>query len=180
MKALAAWMLAIGAGCTAGSQGGDVSSAPVHIDVRLTDAPATFDSVLVTISKVEVSTDAGWLTLSDHAQRFDLLTLQNDATALLGSADLAPGTYHQLRLIVQEASVVAGGVESVLEVASGAQTGIKVVVDAELEAGTTYTLVLDFDAAKSIQATGDGHRMTPVIRVKSLTAVDGGHGSGCQ
>jgi hypothetical protein len=74
--------------------------------------------------------------------------------------------------------VVVGGVESPLDIASGAQTGIKILLDADIAAGMTYTLVLDYDADKSIKSTGKGYLMTPVIRVKSLSGAPTGSGSG--
>src|SRR5262249_34353288 len=112
--------------------GAGSSGATPHLQVRLTDAPAAFQSVFVDISRIDIGTASdGWVTLSDQPQQFDLLTLQNDATALLGGADLAPGSYTQLRLIVSSASVVVGGVTQSLTIASGAQTGIKLNVDAD-------------------------------------------------
>lgn len=156
---------------TDGGTEGDIA----HVNVLLTDAPARFESVFVTISMVEISGSAdGWITLADQPQRFDLLTLQNDATALLGGARLEPGSYNQLRLMVDSASVVVGGIEEPLEIASGAQTGIKLNVNATVAAGMTYTLVIDYDAAKSIKSTGQGYLMTPVIKVKSLTGAPTG------
>ncbi|HET7499451.1 MAG TPA: DUF4382 domain-containing protein [Kofleriaceae bacterium] len=178
MRLLAGCLFTFLAGCSlepgsagsadAGAQVGSTQSSATHLDVKLTDAPAAFDSVFVTISQVRISTAAGWVSLSEQPQRFDLLTLRDDATALLGGTDLAPGSYNQLRLIVDSASVVVGGVESALDVASGAQTGLKLNLDTEIVAGMTYTLVIDFDADKSIKSTGHGYLMTPVIKVKSL------------
>src|SRR5882724_1701584 len=94
MKLLAASIFALITGCTAapGTQGGSApdaqdgvgSGATPHLEVRLTDAPAAFQSVFVSISRIEIGTASdGWITLSDQPQQFDLLTLQNDATALL-------------------------------------------------------------------------------------------------
>lgn len=192
-KLLAGSLFALITGCIAGpgtqgstqgtqdTQGGAGSSATPHLQVRLTDAPAAFQSVFVNISRVEIGTSSNsWVTLSDQPQQFDLLTLQNDATALLGGGALAPGSYTQLRLIVDSASVVLDGVSQALKIASGTQTGIKLNLDAEVVAGMTYTLVIDYDAGKSIKTTGKGFLMTPVIKVKSLTGTpipDSGGGS---
>lgn len=160
----------IGTGSDSGMGAGGGGERISHVDVRVTDAPGDFDSVFVTIAKVEISTAAdGWVTMSDQMQRLDLLTLQNDATALLGSADLAAGSYGQLRLFVASSSVVIGGVEESLEIASGAQTGIKINLATDIAEGMTYTLVLDYDADQSVRATGHGYRMTPMISVKSFT-----------
>jgi len=149
---------------------GALPRAP-HIDVQLTDAPGDFEAVWVNIASVEIeSADAGWQTLADEPQKFDLLTLQNDVTAALGGTTLEAGTYGQLRLIVESASVVVGGVESSLKIASGMETGIKIPLDQTLEANTTYSITLDYDAAKSVKTTGQGYLMSPVIHVKDFVA----------
>jgi hypothetical protein len=178
MRIFAAFLFVSVTGCavdaaqspTSSGGGDDGSNGLAHVDVHITDAPGDFESVYVTISRIDVSTaDDSWVTLSDLPQRLDLLTLQNDATALLGGADLVAGSYGQLRLIVDAASVVVGGVEEPLEIASGAETGIKIDLDGDVVEGMTYALVLDYDAAKSVKSTGHGYLMTPVITVKSMT-----------
>jgi hypothetical protein len=142
-----------------------------HIEVLLTDAPGDFESVWVNIASVEIeSAEAGWVKLTDEPQKFDLLTLQNDVTAALGGKALEPGRYGQLRLLVDSASVVIGGVEAPLKIASGMETGIKIDLDAAFEANMTYALTLDYDAAKSVKSTGQGYLMTPVISIKELVA----------
>lgn len=144
-------------------------STPPRMTVLLTDAPAAFESVWVDIVRVDIESAAdGWLTLVDAPQRFDLLTLRDGVTAAMGDAELAAGHYGQLRLIVDSASVVVDGVESPMTIASGAQTGIKIPLDRDLEANTTYTLTLDYDAEKSVKTTGQGYLMTPVIHVKEM------------
>lgn len=138
------------------------------LNVLLTDAPGDFESVWVNITSVAIESGGEWLTLTEEPRRFDLLTLQNDVTAALGEGELQPGMYGQLRLIVDTASVVIGGVESPLRIASGAQTGIKIGLDRMIEADTTYSLTLDYDAARSVKSTGQGFLMTPVITVKDF------------
>lgn len=144
-------------------------STPPRMTVLLTDAPAAFESVWVDIVRVDIeSATDGWLTLVDEPQRFDLLTLRDGVTAAMGDAELAAGHYGQLRLIVDSASVVTDGVESPMTIASGAQTGIKIPLDRDLEANTTYALTLDYDAEQSVKTTGQGYLMTPVIHVKEM------------
>lgn len=172
MKRLAT-VLALCAGCAAESapdSNGDSSPRPPKLQVVLTDAPGDFDAVWVNIASVAVESAGEWKMLAETPQRFDLLTLQNDVTAALGDAELEPGTYGQLRLMVDSASVVVDGTESPLQIASGAQTGIKINLDQAIEPDTTYALTLDFDASKSVKTTGQGFLMTPVIMVKDFTA----------
>lgn len=174
VKKIAIGIFALAAGCTTtepDTAGADRAGAPraPRIDVLLTDAPGDFDEVWVNISSVSIeSAEAGWLTLTDQPQKLDLLTLQNDVTAALGGATLAPGMYGQLRMIVDSASVVVDGQESPLKIASGMETGIKINLDATVEENMTYSLTLDFDAHKSVKSTGQGYLMTPVIQVKDF------------
>ena len=174
MKMFAVGLFVLTTGCVTDSasppqdQGGRAPSAP-RIEVLLTDAPGDFEAVWVNIASVELeSAEAGWVTLTDQPQKFDLLTLQNDVTAALGGAELEPGMYGQLRLIVDSSSVVVDGVESSLKIASGMETGIKINLDAAIEENMTYSLTLDYDAHKSVKSTGQGYLMTPVISVKEF------------
>jgi hypothetical protein len=154
----------------AGDDGVDQGSDQPQFQVLLTDAPGDFDEVWVDIDSVEVQSDAGWLTITDQPQSFDLLTLQNDVTAALGGVDLTPGHYGQLRLMVSNSFVVVEGEAEDMKIASGAQTGIKINLDADIADAMQYTVVVDFDANKSVKATGQGWLMTPVIHVKDLVA----------
>ena len=173
--------LATAAACTAAYPPGPPLEEPppaigpgARLDVLLTDAPGDFDEVWVEIREVALETAAGWHAVTDQPQRFDLLTLQSDVTAALGSTTLAPGRYGQLRVIVDSAYVMTGGEREDLTIASGPEAGIKIQLGAELEADMAYELVLDFDAAESIQQTGQGWLMTPVIEVKQLTGTPSG------
>lgn len=182
MKKIAMCLFAISTGCAAdglsdGTSGdgasGDGTRIPQspRLEMRLTDAPGDYDNVWVNIASVAIeSADLGWMTITEQPQKFDLLTLQNDVTAALGGATLEAGTYGQLRLVVDSASVVVGGVESPLTIASGAQTGIKINLDSAFEDNMTYAVTLDFDADKSVKSVGKGYLMTPVVHVKEVVA----------
>jgi hypothetical protein len=59
-----------------------------------------------------------------------------------------------------------------LDISSGSQSGLKLNIHATIEPNTTYTLMLDFDAARSIVVSGNqSYKLKPVIRtVASETA----------
>lgn len=115
----------------------------------------------------ELSDDSvsSWYTVSDQCQRLDLLTLQQGVTEALGVASLPAGRYNQIRLVVSEASIVVDGVEQALDIPSGFTSGIKLQGHFDVVAGEATTLTLDFDAAESIHASGDGFVMRPVLRL---------------
>lgn len=164
-------------GRTALEEGLDTADLAGNLRVYLTDAPAAYDEVWVTISRVEISRDEIWTTLVDEPQTVDLLTLRDDVTAVLGDAALTPAAYGQLRLIVDSASLVIDGVVEPLTIPSAAQTGIKLNLDLTVEPDTDYALVLDFDAEASVHRTGNGGwKMQPVIAIEYLGTIaeDGG------
>lgn len=159
------------AGCDTSGTG--VEGETGTMEVQLHDAPANYEEVNVFIESVEVNnadTDTGWVEISSPQQSYDLLELTNGATAVLGSEQLPTGTYEQIRLILSRNghNVVVNGTEHDLFVPSGEQTGIKLNVNAEIKPDITYTLLLDFDAARSVvergnQRSGVEYLLKPVI-----------------
>lgn len=138
----------------------DPTTGTGTLEVLLHDAPANYEAVNVFVESVEVNngqTEEGWVEISTPQQSYDLLTLTNGATEVLGSAELETGTYEQIRLILSSNghSVVVDGTEHDMFVPSGEQTGIKLNVNAEIVPDITYTLLLDFDAARSVVERGN-------------------------
>ncbi|MFU8861626.1 MAG: DUF4382 domain-containing protein [Cyclonatronaceae bacterium] len=141
------------------------------IKVVMFDAPGEYDEVWVHINRVEVNNSAdaesGWFVISEPDERYNLLELVNGANVVLGEAELEEGTYEQIRLILgNDNNIVIGGDSYPLMVPSGQQTGIKLNVNAEIIAGITYTLLLDFDAQRSVvqQGATGSYALQPVIR----------------
>lgn len=161
---------------TALEHGLDVGGMEGNLRFFLTDAPDDFDEVWVDVNSVELAFGAdgagGWNTISSAPTSLDLLALQNDVTQALGDAQLEPGYYGQLRFIVSESYVIQDGEREELTIPSGTQTGIKLNLDFEIEADTSYALVLDFDAAASIRRTGAGLKMQPVIHLEYIGIVN--------
>ncbi|HLC69288.1 MAG TPA: DUF4382 domain-containing protein [Candidatus Bilamarchaeaceae archaeon] len=117
----------------------------------------------MTMTDTPVLPCAGWSTVVDEEQTFELLSLEN-VTALLGNATLAPGHYTQIRLYVTEASATIDGEEQELEIPSDM---VKLIHPFDITSGETTTLTLDFDARESIHAAGRSGRysMRPTIRL---------------
>jgi hypothetical protein len=149
------------------------------VTLHLTDASGPFRSATVWVSKVQLVGDSAPLTIADTAATYDLLSLQNGVTALLGSASVPTGNYEQLRLIVDSARVVFdsgmqlanGDTTASLRVPSGMETGIKVNFGGPLRVTTGETdIVVDFDVSQSFVLTGPptapiGVLFKPVIHV---------------
>lgn len=145
---------------TSGDQG--------ELVVEVTDKPFDYDLVVSAVVRVdeirvhqEVDGEEGFETLyKGQPIGFDLLDLTNGVTKTLVRADLAVGTYQQLRL-----HVVGGRIELVdgdvfstelgnLQLTSTGTSGLKVFIDppVEVQSELSTTLLLDFDLSKTFHA----------------------------
>lgn len=177
--------------------------ANARVEVLLTDAPADYlKEARVCISQVylqggegeegEEGEHSGRTILWDAdpedpedrgAQCFDLLTLQGvEASLMEGGVEVPAGTYAQLRLVVDHASVVLkepytfrDGLDGMeLSVPSGAQTGIKVLLSTPvvLEPETLTQITVDAPVGENFRIQGDpespsgiqGVLFTPVLK----------------
>lgn len=151
-------------GCGGGgdSPAGDGDGA-VTARIVLTDAPRSdIQEVHVHIVRIEAVSDAGTVLLvgdEDIPDDIELMALAADPM-LLGERNLPPGSYTQLRMIVNDAPgtnyIIDGdGVRHDLTVPSGPQTGIKLLTSRfTATEGSTITILLDFDAAASVHQAG--------------------------
>lgn len=169
--ALCALLALTAAAC---SDGTDVELADVR--VLLTDHPAGYiGEAMVDVGPVWlVGAEAGPIMLSEDGTdgMVDLLDLQHGVTANLANQTIPAGTYAQLRMVIEAASVsLAEGYEfndgttsGDLDVPSGAQTGIKLLLHAsdagegqgalEIAPGETV-FVVDFDVKESYVLQGN-------------------------
>ncbi|MEX0929247.1 MAG: DUF4382 domain-containing protein [Balneolales bacterium] len=144
------------------------------MEVRLHDAPGDYDEVNVFVESVQVNrteSDAGWETITEPNQSYDLLELINGAYEVIGDAVLEAGTYPQMRLILSSDNhnVVIDGESHDKFIPSATETGIKLQINAEIQEDITYVLLLDFDADRSVVKTGNdaspvNYLLQPVIR----------------
>ncbi len=155
--------------------------------VTMTDAPANYDSVLVTVNSIRVNKnedaetdeeesgdeaeDNGWETIMDEPVEVNLLELTNGNQVTLGSTELEAGHYPQIRLVLgDDNTVTIDGETHSLQTPSGQQTGLKLNIDAEIEENTEFPLLIDFDAARSIVQQGNGgYLLKPVLRTVNLS-----------
>ena len=170
-------------------------AATGKIEVRVTDAPAKEEitNIYVTVDSVQIHSDnvtatstfsteamaetdetgdnGGWITLEkkstdliDADGRFDLLAVAG-LEELFATGDLKPGIYTQIRMSVSKVEVYFKGSEDpvIAKLPSGK---LKFVNAFEIAAGETTVLLFDFDAAKSVNVTGNGNIIfKPVIKM---------------
>lgn len=150
-----------------------------RLEVRLTDAPGDYEKVNIDIQGIEINAEegnssSGWKSLEVNKGIYNLLELTNGIDTLLSSTDLPAGKISQIRLILGDNnSITIDGNDFDLTTPSAQHSGLKLNVHAELTEGITYTILLDFDAAKSVVESGSGkYNLKPVIR--SITEAQSG------
>lgn len=146
--------------------------------VRMTDAPGDYDQVWVDVQDVMIKTEAGvgedeaqWQSLSNvETGRYDLLQLTGGVSQLLADVEIPAGYLDQIRLVLgPDNAVVIDGEEIPMATPSAEQSGLKLQVQQELEAGENYDYLLDFNVDESVVITGSaGYILKPVIRMSAL------------
>lgn len=145
-------------------------------DASAEDETAEITEAHVTILRLElIGNDEGVIVLSDQAQEFDLLELQNSVTAELADTAIPEGSYAQLRVVVDEEArlVFEDESETKLKVPSGTQTGIKILFPEVMIADDddSVEILLDFDVFESFVPGGASgmYIFKPVIKPVTLT-----------
>ena len=138
------------------------------MEIRVTDQPAdAVSSIVVTIANIEVHSsggeeNSGWITVVEEPQRFDLMELMG-VEELLGTTELEPGSYQQLRFEVVEAIITVRGNQRQSPVPSGK---IRLVGGFEVSPDVATIVTLDFDAENSvIFRPGLGPQLKPVVKM---------------
>ncbi len=153
----------------------DKSSGKATLSVQLTDAPASYQAVMIDIQGVEIKGDIGSaVMLNTTAGMYNLLDLSNGVSTLIATGDLEPGKVSQIRLILGPNNTVrVNNVDYPLSTPSAQQSGLKLQVHQTFEAGVAYNILLDFDAGQSIVEKGNNeYQLKPVIRTID-TAISG-------
>jgi len=150
------------------------SSSRAALKVLLTDDPADYDQVNIDVQSIEIHTNnGGWIELDGYPGIYNLLDLTNGIDTLIADDSIPAGTISQVRLkLGSNNTIMVDSVIYPLEVPSGYTSGLKINVHQVVTGGTSYTLLLDFDAGHSIVETGNGeYKLKPVIHGQFINAV---------
>ena len=174
-------MLTLGCGGSSSGSGSGTGTMTVH----LVDGPISgYQEINVNIQTVEIAGNGGWITLGTPHKTLNLLSLVGGVDETLAAgATLPAGHYGQMRLILGAGNTVklADGTVHDLTVPSGLQTGIKLIVNFDVAAGTTKDVWIDFDAAHSIQVVQAGmsgqYLLRPTVRACDRLVTGSIHGT---
>ncbi len=146
----------------------------------LTDKPldGNVEEVLVTISRVDLvyaDPQQPIVSITPTQTSFDLLALRDGVTEEFGVAALPSGVLAQMRLIIDHAAITVDGRTGPLRIPSGPQTGIKLNGEVAIDPCTSVTVLLDFDAERSLhhapglaRGGASGYVLKPVIAMRSV------------
>jgi len=148
-----------------------------RVQLKLVDAPGDYLEVNVNIVDIQYNNsenEAGWVSFGepdDYPINVDLTTLIAGNSLLLADQIIPSGMLKQIRLVLGDGNTLKiEGQESMmaLNTPSAMQSGLKLNMNTTLDAGFTYTFILDWDVQKSVVSTGAGtYNLKPVIRVNA-------------
>jgi len=164
-------LMMIGAAIGSNSFNHHLQPVTGQLVLNITDAPGDLNitHANITISQVKVhrnaaanNTTAGWYTVVNKSQTFDLIALQN-ITEFFGSVNLNAGLYNQIRLVVEKVVLTIDGAEYDCKIPSNT---IKLITPFNISANKKTNLTMDFDVQKSVHETGNNKFMfKPTIKI---------------
>jgi hypothetical protein len=152
------------------------------VNVYLVDAPADYDEVWVEILGIKIlpsgkaeEQENSWMDFNyeGNSQMVNLLTLVGHNRLHLAGVELPAGKINQIRLLLGENNyLIKDGQRIELKTPSAQQSGLKLKINQEIQAGLEYDLVIDFDAARSIVRAGNSGQfiLRPVLRAVAETS----------
>jgi len=163
---------------------GQSASGTTQVQIRMTDAPGNFDKINLNVKEVVLISAGKPYTFAASSGIFNILNFRigsSNPDILVATGEMPSGDITEIRLVLNDTgnTIVVNGIEQNLTTPSGQSSGWKVKLTANptLVPGVTYSLLLDFDAAKSIVSTGSGkYILKPVVR--GITAATSGLISG--
>ena len=157
-----------------------IPTATGNLVMQITDKPVSgIEKVMVTVSDVQVhpaaagndsdELESSWIPVTTTGMEFNLMEIK-DIKVFLGSTELPAGHYTQVRLTVESATATIGGTDHNLTIPSKI---IRIVKGFDVPENGTAVVTLDFNANDSIEQTGKGYLMKPVIAVQQESAESG-------
>lgn len=149
-----------------------------RVQLKLVDAPGDYLEVNVEIIDIQYSSsddEEGWLSFtpdSGYPINVDLTELIAGNSLLLTDQIIPSGMLKQARLVLSDNNTLkVEGEEGLISLStpSAQQSGLKLKLDTELEAGFSYTFILDWNVQESIVKAGNSGRynLKPVIKVNT-------------
>lgn len=161
-----------------------------RLSVLLTDAPADYRAVFVTINDVLIHATAssennssnGWIKVAQVNETIDLLSLQNGLTKALGESNVSIGTYNQVRMTIGSKESNASHPYPNYVVLNNGNIGRLKVPSNTIKSNHSFkithegnvTMIIDFDADKSVHQAGRSGKwiLKPVLNIITRSDVN--------
>lgn len=155
-----------------------------NLRVSMTDAPSKdLKSVFVNVAHAELLVSNGGkssrIIVAQNLGLVDLLTLRNGVLLPMQDYSLPEGVeITGIRLVLKgddNHAIKKNDERCEMQTPSGQQSGIKVHLSAPfvIEEGKDYSMIMDFDAEKSVVIKGNGEcLLKPVLKVLTVTSKD--------
>ncbi|WP_194766201.1 DUF4382 domain-containing protein [Tamlana sp. I1] len=160
------------------SESDSIKKGDPTISIRLVDAPGDYEAVNVEIVDVMIKMDnnaedeEGWMSLEVDSGIVNLLDFTGGMSKVLVERFPIPeGTLSQMRLVLGDGNTIVIKNDNDqdetydLKTPSAQQSGLKLKINEDIEAGYAYDFILDFDVAKSIVHAGNSDNiiLKPVL-----------------
>ena len=154
LAALTAW----GCGKDDNKPGHPGGGTTGNLRVRLTDAPADFDSLVLDIREIAMhrTGDSTWHAFTPGQRIVDLLATRNGNFLDLGTFSLTGGAVDSMRLKLGPGSRVVSGSTQQTIAMDGDTSGTGFPTSLTVTNNTTTDVGLDIEAARSLRADGAG------------------------
>ena len=156
----------------------ETDNETARVQLVLVDAPGDYEEVNVEIIDIQYNSkegDQGWKSFTPengYPIQVDLTKLIAGNDLLLTDEIIPAGTFKQIRLILSDNNTVLLEGETTpihLDTPSAEQSGLKIMLDENLEGGYSYTFILDWDVQRSVVKAGNSGKyiLKPVIRANA-------------
>jgi hypothetical protein len=146
----------------------EASYETAQLEIRLADAPGSFDIVNVDIQLIAVKMIGGTeMVLTPNAPgQYNLLKLNNGKDSLLLDMTLPVGTLESIRLVFGgNNNVTIKGVKYNMNAPTIAEGMLPLDFDKTIKANNTYKVWIDMDAGRSVIKTGaSSYKLVPVLK----------------
>jgi len=178
-------VFAVAASCGSGGGSANTSAKTGTVALLLTDAPSDiFEEINITVSKAELLSDDGRVTIFDGSldgdRTFNLLDL-TDARVFAIREGIPAGTYSKIRLTVTKIELVDYNDSDIPadysyfypKLPANGKLDLNPRADFDVVAGGTLTIQIDMDANKSIHTVKLGNKdlynFRPVVFITIVT-----------
>lgn len=153
------------------------SNETARVQLKLVDEPGDYEEVNIEIIDIQYQSDEdeGWQSFTPEGGfpiNVDITELIAGNSLLLADEVVPVGVLKQVRLVLSDNNTlkIEGEEELIpLDTPSAQQSGLKLNLDEELEAGFVYSFILDWNVQKSIVEAGNSGKyiLKPVIKVNA-------------